>query len=226
MSRSNGTAKGGGLGGSKATVLPMLFESVEYIVTVGIGSTQSNLTLAFNTGSELTWTQCKPCSSYYPQSDRIFDPSHSSSYANTPCTSPFCSDSGSGICLSNTQFSLFSKQGSCFKRLWILFTERRYFHDLLRLNLQLSNNLRRPIIFVRETRYRYIDVDVHRCDKELPIRMQQIQFWPLWRSGWPAWPCPGRLVNHRTNRKQVRPIFLLSLALIVQFNGVLNIWQD
>ncbi|KAI6692011.1 hypothetical protein NL676_019721 [Syzygium grande] len=101
MSRSNGTAKGGGLRGSKATVLPMLFESVENVVTVGIGLTQSNLTLAFNTGSELTWTQCKPCSSCYPQSDPIFDPSHSSSYANTPCTLPFCSDSGSDSILAS-----------------------------------------------------------------------------------------------------------------------------
>ncbi|KAI6692009.1 hypothetical protein NL676_019719 [Syzygium grande] len=95
-------------GGSKATLpatLGIPFDTVEYVVTVGIGSNQLNLTLIFDTGSDLTWTQCEPCSYCYPQSQPIFDPSHSSSYANMPCTSPVCSASGSAIsasCLGST----------------------------------------------------------------------------------------------------------------------------
>ncbi|KAF7848804.1 hypothetical protein BT93_L1550 [Corymbia citriodora subsp. variegata] len=84
------------LGGSKATLpatLGIPFESAEYVVTIGIGSPPLNLTLIFDTGSDLTWTQCEPCSFCYPQSDPIFDPSHSSSYAATPCTSPMCTAS-------------------------------------------------------------------------------------------------------------------------------------
>ncbi|XP_048134366.1 aspartyl protease family protein At5g10770-like [Rhodamnia argentea] len=102
-SSSNNTNKGPGLGSSKATVpakLGIPFDSLEYIVTVGLGSTRSKLTLIFNTSSDLTWTQCEPCSFCYPQSEPIFSPSHSSSYANTPCTSPMCRSSGSGILTS------------------------------------------------------------------------------------------------------------------------------
>ncbi|KAK3419148.1 hypothetical protein EUGRSUZ_H04874 [Eucalyptus grandis] len=90
MSSSNNPTKGGSLGGSKATILATLFDSVEYVVTIGIGSTQSRLTLAFDTGSDLTWIQCEPCLSCHHQSKPIFNPSHFSSYTNVLCTSPLC----------------------------------------------------------------------------------------------------------------------------------------
>ncbi|KAK3420545.1 hypothetical protein EUGRSUZ_G01376 [Eucalyptus grandis] len=51
----------------------------------------------FDTGSPLTWTQCKPCvGSCYNQSDPIFNPSRSSSYANVSCASTACSQLSSG----------------------------------------------------------------------------------------------------------------------------------
>ncbi|XP_054818406.1 aspartyl protease family protein At5g10770-like [Prosopis cineraria] len=63
-----------------------------YYVTVGLGTPKSDLSLEFDTGSDLTWTQCKPCiGSCYSQKDPIFDPSQSSSYSNIPCTSSLCS---------------------------------------------------------------------------------------------------------------------------------------
>lgn len=47
----------------------------------------------FDTGSDLTWTQCKPCLTYcYKQQvDPIFDPAASTSYTNVSCTSSLCS---------------------------------------------------------------------------------------------------------------------------------------
>ncbi|KAK4755839.1 hypothetical protein SAY87_009596 [Trapa incisa] len=66
--------------------------SGNYVVTVGLGTPKEDLTLIFDTGSDITWTQCKPCVRYcYQQRDPIFDPSASTSYLNISCTSASCS---------------------------------------------------------------------------------------------------------------------------------------
>ncbi|KAH6774287.1 Eukaryotic aspartyl protease family protein [Perilla frutescens var. frutescens] len=66
--------------------------SGNYIVTVGLGTPTRRLSLMFDTGSDLTWTQCQPCvRSCYKQQDPIFNPSASSSYTNISCNSAECS---------------------------------------------------------------------------------------------------------------------------------------
>ncbi|XP_011080092.1 aspartyl protease family protein At5g10770-like [Sesamum indicum] len=66
--------------------------SGNYIVTVGLGTPTKTLSLIFDTGSDLTWTQCEPCArSCYQQQDPIFNPSASASYSNISCNSPQCS---------------------------------------------------------------------------------------------------------------------------------------
>ncbi|KAK9940461.1 hypothetical protein M0R45_017122 [Rubus argutus] len=66
--------------------------SGNYIVTLGLGSPPKRLSLVFDTGSDLTWTQCQPCAkSCYQQNEQIFDPSLSKSYTNISCNSPVCS---------------------------------------------------------------------------------------------------------------------------------------
>lgn len=63
-----------------------------YVVSVGLGTPTKYLTLVFDTGSDLTWTQCQPCTkSCYDQQDPIFNPSSSSSYGNISCNSAQCS---------------------------------------------------------------------------------------------------------------------------------------
>ncbi|XP_054819713.1 aspartyl protease family protein At5g10770-like [Prosopis cineraria] len=78
-----------------------------YYVTVGLGTPKTDLSLEFDTGSDLTWTQCKPCTgSCYKQKDSIFDPSQSSSYSNIPCTSSLCSRLSSA-CYAPTKACLY-----------------------------------------------------------------------------------------------------------------------
>ncbi|XP_057958729.1 aspartyl protease family protein At5g10770-like [Malania oleifera] len=65
--------------------------SGNYIVTVGLGTPKKNLSLIFDTGSGLTWTQCLPCKSCYKQKDPIFEPAKSTSYSKLACNSTLCS---------------------------------------------------------------------------------------------------------------------------------------
>ncbi|CAI0438592.1 unnamed protein product [Linum tenue] len=63
-----------------------------YFVTVGVGTPAQQQSLIFDTGSDLTWTQCQPCvRSCYKQQEKIFDPSSSASYRNVSCSSASCS---------------------------------------------------------------------------------------------------------------------------------------
>ncbi|XP_004513891.1 aspartyl protease family protein At5g10770-like [Cicer arietinum] len=68
-----------------------LIGSGNYFVVVGLGSPKRDLSLIFDTGSDLTWTQCQPCArSCYKQQDEIYDPSKSTSYQNITCTTSEC----------------------------------------------------------------------------------------------------------------------------------------
>ncbi|KAH7523926.1 hypothetical protein FEM48_Zijuj06G0063900 [Ziziphus jujuba var. spinosa] len=66
--------------------------SGNYIVTVGLGTPKRDLSLIFDTGSDITWTQCQPCnaSKCYKQHEPLFDPSKSTSYTSFSCRSQQC----------------------------------------------------------------------------------------------------------------------------------------
>ncbi|XP_038899807.1 aspartyl protease family protein At5g10770 [Benincasa hispida] len=63
-------------------------QTLNYIVTIGIGG--RNSTLIVDTGSDLTWVQCRPCRLCYNQQEPLFDPSKSSSFFSLPCNSSTC----------------------------------------------------------------------------------------------------------------------------------------
>ncbi|CAL5043099.1 unnamed protein product [Urochloa decumbens] len=67
-------------------------DSLEYVVTVSLGTPSVSQTLLLDTGSDLSWVQCAPCNSTacYPQKDPLFDPSKSSTYALIPCHTDAC----------------------------------------------------------------------------------------------------------------------------------------
>ncbi|KAF7848777.1 hypothetical protein BT93_L1572 [Corymbia citriodora subsp. variegata] len=107
--RSQSSNSSYGLKASVAASLPAKPDITdgEYVVTIGLGTPKKDLTLLFDTGSSITWTQCKPCmGSCYNQSDPIFNPSQSSSYANISCSSTFCALAGSGCFGSTCKYSI------------------------------------------------------------------------------------------------------------------------
>lgn len=83
-------------------------QTLNYIVTVGIGG--RNSTLIVDTGSDLTWIQCRPCRLCYNQQEPIFDPSKSSSFLSLSCNSPTClalqpAAGSSGLCSNQNSTS-------------------------------------------------------------------------------------------------------------------------
>nr|XP_023917952.1 aspartic proteinase CDR1-like [Quercus suber]POF03477.1 aspartic proteinase cdr1 [Quercus suber] len=64
--------------------------SGEYLMKYAVGTPPVQVLGIADTGSDLTWLQCKPCTHCYNQTDPIFDPAKSSTYKIVPCTAPQC----------------------------------------------------------------------------------------------------------------------------------------
>ncbi|CAO2170422.1 unnamed protein product [Urochloa humidicola] len=67
-------------------------DSLLYVVTVSFGTPAVPRVVVRDTGSGLSWLQCKPCSSgeCSQQKDPLFDPTNSSTYASIACASDAC----------------------------------------------------------------------------------------------------------------------------------------
>ncbi|OEL38375.1 Aspartyl protease family protein [Dichanthelium oligosanthes] len=107
---SGGDAKGGAgddVQQSDATVptnLGLHLDTLEYVITAGIGSPAVTQTMLIDTGSDVSWVQCKPCSQCHSQADPLFDPSSSTTYSPFSCSSATCAQLGQeGNGCSNSQ---------------------------------------------------------------------------------------------------------------------------
>ncbi|GLT44162.1 hypothetical protein SLA2020_180760 [Shorea laevis] len=83
--------------------------SGEYFSRVGVGSPAKQFYMVLDTGSDINWIQCEPCSDCYQQSDPIFNPSASSTYSSLSCQSQQCgsldvSSCRSGRCLYQVSY--------------------------------------------------------------------------------------------------------------------------
>ncbi|KAG8371632.1 hypothetical protein BUALT_Bualt13G0108400 [Buddleja alternifolia] len=64
--------------------------SGEYFVRIGVGSPARSQYVVIDSGSDIVWVQCQPCSQCYHQSDPVFDPSDSASFSGVSCSSAVC----------------------------------------------------------------------------------------------------------------------------------------
>ncbi|XP_051148083.1 protein ASPARTIC PROTEASE IN GUARD CELL 1-like [Andrographis paniculata] len=64
--------------------------SGEYFARVGLGQPPKEFYMVIDTGSDITWLQCQPCTACYHQSDPVFNPSESSTYRRLTCGSSTC----------------------------------------------------------------------------------------------------------------------------------------
>ena len=64
--------------------------SGEYFTKLGVGRPARQFSMVIDTGSDVNWLQCQPCTDCYHQSDPIFDPAASSTCAALACDSAPC----------------------------------------------------------------------------------------------------------------------------------------
>ncbi|EES07336.1 aspartyl protease family protein At5g10770 [Sorghum bicolor] len=119
---------GGGVNGSRGgagdvqqshatvpTTLGTSLDTLEYLITVRLGSPGKSQTMLIDTGSDVSWVQCKPCSQCHSQADPLFDPSSSSTYSPFSCSSAACAQlgqEGNGCSSSQCQYTVTYGDGS------------------------------------------------------------------------------------------------------------------
>lgn len=57
---------------------------------LGVGTPATNMYMVLDTGSDVVWLQCSPCKVCYNQSDPVFNPAKSKTFATVPCGSRLC----------------------------------------------------------------------------------------------------------------------------------------
>ncbi|KAF4402635.1 protein ASPARTIC PROTEASE IN GUARD CELL 1 [Cannabis sativa] len=76
--------------------------SGEYFSRVGIGKPASPVYMVLDTGSDVNWVQCAPCAECYQQTDPIFEPAASTSYAPLTCETQQCKSLDVSECRNDT----------------------------------------------------------------------------------------------------------------------------
>ncbi|CAJ1974865.1 unnamed protein product [Sphenostylis stenocarpa] len=76
----------------------------EYLMELAIGTPPVSYPAVLDTGSDLIWTQCKPCTRCYKQPTPIFDPKTSSSFSKVSCDSSLCSALPSSTCSDGCEY--------------------------------------------------------------------------------------------------------------------------
>ncbi|KAJ7522494.1 hypothetical protein O6H91_18G014000 [Diphasiastrum complanatum] len=86
----------------------------DYLMQLQLGTPVTSFHAIADTGSDLVWVQCRPCSSCYQTNDPIFNPSSSSSYSLLACNSQACEALGSnGFCgVTNCKYNYGYGDGS------------------------------------------------------------------------------------------------------------------
>ncbi|KAA8520336.1 hypothetical protein F0562_014592 [Nyssa sinensis] len=73
---------------------------------MSIGTPPFEILAIADTGSDLIWTQCEPCSSCYSQNPPLFDPTNSSTYTDISCNSTECLSLEQTSCQKSCQYSV------------------------------------------------------------------------------------------------------------------------
>ncbi|KAL6970786.1 Aspartic endopeptidase [Sarracenia purpurea var. burkii] len=76
----------------------LLPTNIDYVMKLSIGTPPLETLVIADTGSNLIWTQCLPCSNCYKQNFPIFDPAKSKTYRGLSCQSQQCRALGISTC--------------------------------------------------------------------------------------------------------------------------------
>ncbi|PPS13672.1 hypothetical protein GOBAR_AA06875 [Gossypium barbadense] len=75
---------------SSVVKAPVAAGNGEFLMYLSIGTPPKSYSAVMDTGSDLVWTQCKPCSQCFKQSTPIFNPKLSSTFSKLSCSSHIC----------------------------------------------------------------------------------------------------------------------------------------
>ncbi|GMI84578.1 hypothetical protein like AT1G64830 [Hibiscus trionum] len=79
----------------------IIANSGEYLMNISIGTPAFDIVAIADTGSDLIWTQCKPCSQCFEQTAPLFDPAASYTYKTISCRASQCVNLEGSSCSSN-----------------------------------------------------------------------------------------------------------------------------
>lgn len=88
LSQASGT--GAGTGFSSSVISGLAQGSGEYFTRIGVGTPAKYVYMVLDTGSDIVWLQCAPCKNCYSQTDPVFNPVKSGSFAKVLCRTPLC----------------------------------------------------------------------------------------------------------------------------------------
>ncbi|GAV77572.1 Asp domain-containing protein [Cephalotus follicularis] len=109
----------------------------EYLMNISIGTPPVPILAIADTGSDLIWTQCKPCAQCFKQDAKLFDPFFSTTYGSVSCSSRQCQNLSGTSCL---------KGGVC--QYFISYGDNSHSSgDLAVDTLTLTSTTRRPVAF-------------------------------------------------------------------------------
>uniref|UniRef100_M8BIP8 Aspartic proteinase nepenthesin-2 n=1 Tax=Aegilops tauschii TaxID=37682 RepID=M8BIP8_AEGTA len=105
--------RGGGLQQSEELKVPTelgsSLDTLEYVITVGVGSPAVQQTMTMDTGSDVSWVHCNSNST---AGSPPFDPAKSATYAAFPCGAPACTQLGAEAnACSNSQCQYMVRYG-------------------------------------------------------------------------------------------------------------------
>ncbi|WOG93423.1 hypothetical protein DCAR_0312707 [Daucus carota subsp. sativus] len=84
---------------------PLTAEPAEYLMKISVGTPPVDLLAVADTGSDLAWTQCEPCTQCYQQDTPLFNPEKSSTYVKQTCDSQACQSLSTTSCDDNNKCS-------------------------------------------------------------------------------------------------------------------------
>ncbi|GAB4827851.1 hypothetical protein Ancab_034735 [Ancistrocladus abbreviatus] len=91
---------------------PVNSGSGEFLMNLAIGTPPESFAAIMDTGSDLIWTQCEPCTQCFSQPNPIYNPQDSSSFSQLPCSSQLCQALPSATCSNGCQYSYSYGDGS------------------------------------------------------------------------------------------------------------------
>jgi hypothetical protein len=83
---------------------PVLPGNGEFLMKLAIGTPPETYSAIMDTGSDLIWTQCKPCTQCFDQPTPIFDPKKSSSFSKLSCSSKLCEALPQSTCSDGCEY--------------------------------------------------------------------------------------------------------------------------